>query len=71
MYSENMNNDWLDFYVTLSDLSKSIRNKEQNDIELFLIQSIYSTICFAHQNDIDMNSSWKRWLAKVDYKKYY
>ena len=67
----NYNNvNWIDFYILLSKMSKSIRNHNEQDIKDNLILCIHDTLCFAKQNNIDMNSSWNRWYNKMDFKQY-
>ena len=62
--------NWIDFYVTLSQLSKSIRSTEKESISYNLTKTMYDVLCFAKQNDIDMESCWNRWKNKMDYKHY-
>ena len=63
--------NWIDFYILLKHLSKSLRAMNKDAIEYFLIHVIYSVMCFAKQNDINLQSSWKRWIVKADFKHYY
>ena len=62
--------NWIDYYILLSQLSKSIRKRDNAEIKDYLILCIHDILCFAKQNDIDMNSSWKRWQHKMDFKHY-
>ena len=62
--------NWIDFFVLLNKLSKSLRKKDSEQITENLISCIHDVLCFAKQNDIDMNSSWARWYHKMDYKTY-
>ena len=62
--------NWLEFYVRLSILSKSIRSKDKKNISDNLTRTIYDVLCFAKQNDINMDSCWNRWKYKMDYKNY-
>ena len=62
--------NWIDFYILLNKMSKSIRSNNEQQIRDNLILCIHYVLCFAKQNDIDMNSSWNRWYHKMDYKHY-
>jgi hypothetical protein len=62
--------NWIEFYVLLGNLSKNIRTKDKS-LEKNLITTIFHILCFAKQNNIDMNASWNRWKVKCDYKSYY
>mgnify|MGYP001051827329 CR=1 FL=1 len=62
--------NWIDFYILLSKLSKSIRNHNEEQKKDNLILCIHDILCFARQNEIDMNSSWNRWYHKMDFKHY-
>ena len=62
--------NWIDFYILLNKMSKSIRSNNEQQIRDNLILCIHDVLCFAKQNDIDMNSSWNRWYHKMDYKHY-
>lgn len=62
--------NWIDFYTLLSKMSKSIRNHNEKEINDNLILCIHDVLCFAKQNDINMNSSWDRWYHKMDFKNY-
>lgn len=63
--------NWIDFYILLGKLSKSLRDKNKvHEIETNLIVCIHDVFCFAKQNDIDMSSSWNRWRHKMEYKIY-
>ena len=64
------NTNWIDFYILLSKLSKSIRNHNKQEITTNLITCIHDILCFAKQNDIDMNCSWNRWHHKMAFKHY-
>ena len=64
------NVNWIDFYILLSNLSKSIRKKNKQEINDNLILCIHDILCFSQQNDIDMNSSWNRWYHKMEFKNY-
>ena len=48
--------NWIDFYIILGKLSKCIRTKN-NETEKYLLLAIYYTMCFAKQNDIDLDLS--------------
>ena len=68
---QNFNDkNWIDFYILLGELSKSIRKNNFEQIKDNIICSIHDILCFAKQNDIDMNASWHRWQKKMDYKNY-
>ena len=68
---KNVNNtNWIDFYILLGELSKSIRNNNIEEINNKIISSIHEILCFSKQNDIDLTSSWARWQTKMDYKNY-
>ena len=69
--SNYRNTNWIDFYILLGNFAKSLRKKNFDDIELCIIEVIYHTLCFAKQNDIDMNNSWNRWKTKVNFKNYF
>ena len=62
--------NWLDFYDLIGNLSHEIRTNNKN-IEHLLTSTIFQVLCFAKQNNIDMNASWNRWKNKMDYKNYY
>ena len=62
--------NWIDFYILLSGFSKSLRDKNIEDISRSLVTSIHEVLCFAKQNDIDMISSWNRWKHKMAFKHY-
>lgn len=64
------NTNWMDFYILLSKLSKSIREKNEIEITNNLVTCIHDILCFAKQNDIDMNCSWNRWFHKMEFKHY-
>ena len=67
----NYNNvNWIDFYILLSKLSKSIREHNENEIKSNLIKCIHDVLCFAKQNNIDMKCSWNRWYHKMEFKHY-
>ena len=72
LIKENYNNvNWIDYFIHVGELSSNLKNSEKNEIEKNLIILIHNTLCFAKQNDINMNSSWRRWVQKSDYKHYY
>ena len=62
--------NWIDFYILLSKMSKSMRLKNKDKIKDNLILCIHDILCFAKQNNIDMNSSWCRWYHKMEFKHY-
>ena len=61
--------NWLEFYILLGNLSKSIRTNDKS-LDNILIQTFFHVLCFAKQNEIDMFSSWNRWKIKCDFKNY-
>ena len=61
--------NWIDFYTLLGQFSKSLQDR--TNVESNLVNLLHDTLCFAKQNNIDMNLSWNRWLNKINYKIYY
>lgn len=62
--------NWLDFSILLKHTSVSLRNNDLLNIEKHLINSIYTVLQLAKENDINMNVGWKRWITKVNHKNY-
>ena len=74
VYSQiKIHNDinWIDYFILLKYLSKAVRDKDKQLIEKYLIITVYQTLCFSKQNNIDIMSSWNRWKLKIDYKNYF
>lgn len=69
--NEHLKINWIDFYVLLGNLSQSLREKNVTKINDNLINCIHDVLCFARQNNIDMDSSWTRWQSKMEYKNYF
>ena len=62
--------NWIDFTILLGKTVNALRLKNLDHEEL-IVKLIYSILCFAKQNNIDMNSGWNRWNTKVDFKQYF
>ena len=65
--------NWIEFSEVIGVLSKYLRKENRNKdiIEKYLITTLFYVLCFAKQNNIDMNLSWERWNNKIDYKNYF
>jgi|TARA_B110000046_G_C12936313_1_gene373779 hypothetical protein len=63
--------NWLELSITMTHLSRSLREKCKENIEKYLIDMIQQNIHIASEFDIDLECAWRNWSKKALNKVYF